>query len=124
MIEAFALLKRFWPYLVGIGLVFSLLIMRAQLASKTGALNLKTAEAEQLSKANAANSAYIEGLAKQRTANDAIASGVASKTSANHTREVDIRTTVERLKHDDPKVADWLSSPVPDSLRGALAPAN
>lgn len=124
MIEAWAILKRLWPLFVIIPLVFAILFMRATIASKQAALDLKTVEAKNLSEANAANAKFIEGLTKQRLDNDAIADAIAARLSVNNTREIHTREVIERAIRDDAKVRDWASVPVPNGVRSALAAPN
>lgn len=120
-VTAWAFFKRFWPLFVIVPLVFVILIQRTTISDKTAKLDLKTAEAAQLSEANKANVAIIEGFAQQRIDNDAIAEAVAARLSNNSVREVNTRTIIERAKQDDPNVRDWADRPVPNSVRRALA---
>lgn len=116
--------RRFWPLFVIVPLAFVVLIQRTTISDKTAKLDAKTAEAANLSKANAANVRIIEGFSKQRIDNDAIAEAVATRLNKNGVREVNTRTVIERLKRDDPQVRDWANVPVPDSVRRTLARPN
>jgi hypothetical protein len=116
--------KRFWPLFVIVPLAFVILIQRTTISDKTAKLDLKTAEAAQLSEANKANTATIRAFAQQRIDNDAIAEAVAARLDRNGVREVNTRTIIERAKQDDPQVRDWANQPVPNSVRRAIARPN
>ncbi|QJD54557.1 hypothetical protein [Sphingomonas phage Kharn] len=120
MVEALALLRRYWPFLAIAGLVMALLYMRGDIASLKADKDRAEAKAATLESVNKTNARVIEGFAAQRLANDAIIQQLAGARTANATRETTVRTIIEKEARNDPVVRDWLNQPVPSGVRGAI----
>lgn len=120
MVEALALLKRYWHWLAIAGLVMALLYMRGDLASMKADKDKAEAKAATLQAVNDTNAKVIEGFAAQRLANDAIIQQLAGARTANATRETTVRTIIEKEARNDPVVRDWLNQPVPSGVRRAI----
>lgn len=120
MVEALALLRRYWPFLAIAGLVMALLYMRGDIASLKADKDRAEAKAATLESVNKTNARVIEGFAAQRLANDAIIQQLAGARTANATRETTVRTIIEKEASNDPVVRDWLNQPVPSGVRRAI----
>lgn len=120
LMAAWPLIKRFWWIIPLVGLVFTILIMKADISAKAALLTTRNAQVADLTKSNKDAADVINRLAAARIDNDAIAEAVASKVGTNTVRETHTNTIIERAGHNDPKVHDWLSEPIPASVRGAL----
>lgn len=120
MVEALALLKRYWHFLAIAALVFVVLYMRGDIASLKSERDKAEAKAETLQAVNDTNAKVIEGFAAQRLANDAIIQRLAEVKAGNVERETTVRTIIEREARHDPVVRDWLNQPVPSGVRGAI----
>ncbi|MAQ09593.1 MAG: hypothetical protein CMQ11_07140 [Gammaproteobacteria bacterium] len=120
MVEALALLRRYWPFLAIAGLVMALLYMRGDLASMKADKDRAEAKAATLESVNKTNAKVIEGFTQQRIANDAIIQQLTGARTANATRETTVRTIIEKEARNDPVVRDWLNQPVPSGVRRAI----
>lgn len=120
MVEAIALLRRYWPFLAIAGLVMVVLYMRGDLASMKADKDRAEAKAATLESVNKTNTKVIEGFAAQRLANDAIIQRLGEVKAGNVERETTVRTIIEREARHDPVVRDWLNQPVPSGVRGAI----
>lgn len=120
MVEALALLKRYWHFVVIAALVFVVLYMRGDIASLKSDKDKAEARAATLQGVNATNAKVIEGFAAQRLANDAIIQRLGQVKAGNVERETTVRTIIEREARNDPVVRDWLNQPVPSGVRDAI----
>ncbi|QJD54442.1 hypothetical protein P9A28_gp56 [Sphingomonas phage Eidolon] len=120
MLEGLAFVKRFWHWFAIAGLLFVVLYLRGDNASLEGRAKSAEVKAATLQKVNDANAEVIKGFTEQRLANDAIIQSLAGAKTANATREVEVRTVVERAARNDPTVRDWLNQPIPSGVRGAI----
>ena len=120
MVEALALLRRYWPFLAIAGLVMVVLYMRGDIASLKADKDRAETKAATLESVNKTNAKVIEGFAAQRLANDAIIQQLAGARTANATRETTVRTIIEKEARNDPVVRDWLNQPVPSGVRRAI----
>ncbi|QJD54502.1 hypothetical protein P9A30_gp60 [Sphingomonas phage Lucius] len=120
MVEALALLRRYWPFLAIAGLVMALLYMRGDIASLKAAKDRAEAKAATLESVNKTNARVIEGFTQQRIANDAIIQQLTGVKTANAERETTVRTIIEKEARNDPVVRDWLNQPVPSGVRRAV----
>jgi hypothetical protein len=120
MLEALALLKRYWHFVAIAALVFVVLYMRGDIASLEGRATAAESKAATLQAVNDTNVKVIEGFAAQRLANDAIIRKLGEVKAGNVERETTVRTIIEREARNDPTVRDWLNQPVPSGVRGAI----
>lgn len=96
------------------GMANSLSDAKAELAVKVEAL--KTAE-----QVNADNVKTIERITALRTETDAILKDVAQTLEASNAALTEATAAFERLENEDPEAKDYLSTPVPDSVRRLLS---
>lgn len=112
---------KFGPYIAIALLIGFLLYQRGNLATATGERDAALVHAAQLAATNAANQRTMQGMAAQRIDNDAIATAVATRLQDNQVREVHTQTVIREAIRNDPTVRTWADSPIPDSVRSALA---
>jgi hypothetical protein len=117
---AWPLIKRFWWLVPLIGMMFAILIMKANLAHKDEVITTANAKNADLTKANADSKRQIDNFAAQRIDNDAIAAAIVVKQGTNTVREINTRTIIEKAGKDDAQVATWNNTSVPVSVRRAL----
>lgn len=120
MVEALALLRRYWPFLAIAGLVMALLYLRGDLAKMKADRDAAQTKAATLQAVNDTNAKVIEGFAAQRLANDAIIQRLGEIKTVNLGRETTVRTIIEKEARNDPVVRDWLNQPVPIGLQRAI----
>lgn len=120
MLEALALLKRYWHFVAIAALVFVVLYMRGDIASLKSDKDKAEAKAATLESVNKTNARVIEGFAAQRLANDVIIRKLGEVKAGNVTRETTVRTIIEKEARNDPVVRDWLNQPVPIGLQRAI----
>lgn len=117
---ALSLLRKFWPALPIAALAVYVAILTLENRTKAADLKVAEAKAAVLQSANDSTAKALAAVTAQRVDNDAIATAVAAKLGTNTTHETTIRTTIEKAVANDPKVAAWADTPVPDSVRAAL----
>jgi len=115
-----SLLARFWYAVPIAGLAVAVWFLHEDNAVKAAKLEAAAQQVKTVTAANAGLLAAIDAAKAQRVDNDAIAAAVAAKVGGNTTRETNTRTIIEKAVANDPKVADWASSPLPSSVREAL----
>ena len=115
-----ALLARFWYALPIAGLLVAVWFLREDNRVQAADLKAATEHVATLETANKGLSQAIDAVKAQRVDNDAIATAVAAKIANNSVREVNTRTIIEKAAANDPHVASWADTPVPDSVRQAL----
>lgn len=119
-LAGWALVKRFWPFALGLGALIA--VGALYLDNKAAHADLKVAQ-QRVSDVIAANKSLntaLTAVSAQRVDNDAIAAAIAGKLGAIKTRETQTQTIIERAIASDPKTAAWASVAVPDSVRSAL----
>lgn len=120
MTLALSLLARFWYAIPIVGLTVAVWFLHEDNAVKAADLKAAQTQVQTVTAANAGLSSAIEAVKAQRVDNDAIAAAVAAKVGSNTVHETVTNNTIEKAVANDPKVADWASSPLPDSVRAAL----
>jgi hypothetical protein len=101
-------------------LVAAVLWYRGDLAKSEGDKKALGIELQTTIEANKEAKKTVDAIRAQRVDNDAIADEIAKKLAAN--RALFDRTTVLlKEARNDPKVRSWADTPVPDSVRAALA---
>lgn len=112
---------RLAPYVAIALLVGLFLWQRNSLTAARADVRTATAAIAQLNETNRANVAQMAKVAQARIDNDAIASAVAERLAGNGTRETHTETVIREVMQNDPVSRAWGDTPVPDSVRSALA---
>jgi hypothetical protein len=123
VLTALKFAKTFGPYIAIVGLIMAVLFLRNDVTGAHAERDVAKQEAANLHAVNAENARTIASMGQQRVDNDAIATAVAAKVGANVQRETRIVTVLKEGTRNDPQVRAWAATPVPSSVRGALAPA-
>jgi hypothetical protein len=114
------LVLKFGPYIAIALLVAAVLWYRGDLAKSEGDKKALGIELQTTIEANKEAKKTVDAIRAQRVDNDAIADEIAKKLAAN--RALFDRTTVLlKEARNDPKVRSWADTPVPGSVRAALA---
>lgn len=113
-------IKKFWPFGVIIVLAFAVLFMRNTITDRTAERDAAKARVADVTEANAGLKRALELAGQARIDNDAIAEAVALKLKGTQARVVEYRTTIEKVKANDPVVRAWGVVPVPSRVREAL----
>lgn len=113
MVEAFAFVRRFWPFGVIFALTLAVLWLRGDNASLKGRAEQAETRAATLQEVNDQNAAILKGFSEQRLANDEIIRQLTGARSANATRATEARSTIEKAARNDKAVGDWFNQPVP-----------
>ena len=113
-------IRKFGPYLALLALAFVILFQRNTITSRTADRDKAVARAADVTEANKSLKDALDIVKQQRVDNDAIAEAVAKRIGKSETRLVEYRTTIERVKSNDPVVRAWGAVPVPPVVREAL----
>jgi hypothetical protein len=114
-------LGRFWYVPIVVGLVVAVLLMRVDLATAKADKVLADAQVTSVSKANQSLVSQLTQQKLQRTANDL--AYITAQKAMVHDRviETHTETIIEKAANDDTKVRAWVDTPLPNSVRAALA---
>jgi hypothetical protein len=116
-----SLLARFWYVVPIVALTGAVWWLHEDNAVKAANLKAAALQVQTVTTANAGLAVAINAVKAQRIDNDAIATAVASKIGTNTVRETVTNNTIEKAVANDPKVAEWASTPVPIGVRQALS---
>jgi hypothetical protein len=111
---------KFGPYVVIAALIALVLWYRGDMAKANGDKHALAVELQSAIDANKEAQKTVDAVRAQRVDNDAIAEAVANKLETNRAL-FDRRTVLLREARNDPQVRSWADTPVPGSVRAALA---
>lgn len=118
--EAFALIKKFWPFAVGVLALAAIGYLYLDGRALRADLKTATEHAKTVDAANAGLAKALDVVKAQRVDNDAIAATVAAKLASNSTHETSTRTIIEKAIASDPQTKSWADTALPVGLRDAL----
>lgn len=118
---AIKLLARFWYVPAAAVIAFLFLIMRNEVDSARAAKVTADRQIQEVSKANQSLIGEITQSRLQRTANDTAVLAAQKAVVNDRIIETHTETVIEKAAQNDTKVRAWVDTPLPDSVRAALA---
>lgn len=115
------LLARFWYIPAAMAVAFLFLIMRNEVDSARAAKVTADRQIQEVSRANQSLIGEITQSRLQRTANDTAVLAAQKAVVNDRIIETHTETVIEKAAQNDTKVRAWVDTPLPDSVRAALA---
>lgn len=115
------LLARFWYIPAAAVIAFLFLIMRNEVDSARAAKVTADRQIQEVSRANQSLIGEITQSRLQRTANDTAVLAAQKAVVNDRIIETHTETVIEKAAQNDTKVRAWVDTPLPDSVRAALA---